>query len=398
MTRQLYIFIILMFSYTGVYAQKKQMDQVRSIIKSGKNLDKAEKTMSELMKNSANKDNKKMYMLWYQTVQAQYDAANEKLYLNQKQDTAQFFNMTLRMFNILEALDSVDMKPDKKGRVAPEYRRKNAEILDTYRRNLLSAGIFFVRHADYNNAMTYLNAYIDCTRQPIFTGYDYLMNDGNLPQAAYWYGYSAIELKQWEKVLEYKDLAFKDTATTRFTQKYVAEAYSALNDEENYLATLLDGFRMFPDDSYFFTRIIDLYVTRQKPQLALEIADEALKTNGDNTLFLYAKSNQLLMLGRYDEAVEVCRKIIAIDENMAEAYYNEGTAYLNKILELDKQPSTRKLRKQMAEIYRMALPVMEKYRQLKPQESRKWAPALYRIYLNLNMGKQFEEIDRILKK
>ena len=64
-----------MFSYTGVYAQKKQMDQVRSIIKSGKNLDKAEKTMSELMKNSANKDNKKMYMLWYQTVQAQYDAA-----------------------------------------------------------------------------------------------------------------------------------------------------------------------------------------------------------------------------------------------------------------------------------------------------------------------------------
>jgi hypothetical protein len=41
---------------------------------------------------------------------------------------------------------------------------------------------------------------------------------------------------------------------------------------------------------------------------------------------------------------------------------------------------------------------MEQYRKLMPQEKDKWAPVLYRIYLNLNMGKQFDEIDRLLKK
>ena len=41
---------------------------------------------------------------------------------------------------------------------------------------------------------------------------------------------------------------------------------------------------------------------------------------------------------------------------------------------------------------------MEHYRQLMPAEKDKWAPVLYRIYLNLNMGKQFDEIDRILKQ
>jgi hypothetical protein len=41
---------------------------------------------------------------------------------------------------------------------------------------------------------------------------------------------------------------------------------------------------------------------------------------------------------------------------------------------------------------------MEKYRELAPDESQRWAPALYRIYLNLNKGKQFEEIDRLMRK
>jgi hypothetical protein len=41
---------------------------------------------------------------------------------------------------------------------------------------------------------------------------------------------------------------------------------------------------------------------------------------------------------------------------------------------------------------------MEQYRQLAPDQKGKWAPALYKIYLNLNMGRQFEEIDRLMKE
>ena len=65
-----------------------------------------------------------------------------------------------------------------------------------------------------------------------------------------------------------------------------------------------------------------------------------------------------------------------------------------KVLDLEKD--IRKNKKEITEVYRQALPYMEKYRALAPDEKKKWAPALYRIYLNLNMGKQFEEIDRII--
>ena len=40
---------------------------------------------------------------------------------------------------------------------------------------------------------------------------------------------------------------------------------------------------------------------------------------------------------------------------------------------------------------------MEKYRTLRPDKRDKWATALYNIELNLNLGREFEEIDRILR-
>ena len=58
---------------------------------------------------------------------------------------------------------------------------------------------------------------------------------------------------------------------------------------------------------------------------------------------------------------------------------------------------SRKQKKQITKMYQKALPYMETYRKLAPQEKQKWGEALYRIYFNFNIGKQFEEIDRMLK-
>ena len=56
-----------------------------------------------------------------------------------------------------------------------------------------------------------------------------------------------------------------------------------------------------------------------------------------------------------------------------------------------------KQRREIRQLYQKALPYMGNYRALAPQEKDKWAAALYNIYLKLNMGKQFEEIDQMLR-
>ena len=97
---------------------------------------------------------------------------------------------------------------------------------------------------------------------------------------------------------------------------------------------------------------------------------------------------------RYAESIKFSECLIEVNPNLAEPYFNAGTAYVN----IAERLADRKERKLTKQAYQKACTFMEQYRKLMPQEKDKWAPVLYRIYLNLNMGKQFDEIDRLLKK
>ena len=91
-------------------------------------------------------------------------------------------------------------------------------------------------------------------------------------------------------------------------------------------------------------------------------------------------------------------EMIANDKSQSEPYFNIATCYLNQALTLEQLNEPRKYRQQLVKLYTEARPHMEKYRELAPRDIERWGPALYRIYLNLNKGKQFEEIDRLMKR
>jgi len=116
--------------------------------------------------------------------------------------------------------------------------------------------------------------------------------------------------------------------------------------------------------------------------------------NDSNQLALLAKSTALLALERYEESIHVANRLLDLNDSIAAPYFNVGSAYLNMALKLDELKDREKLR----DTYQKARIYMERYRLLMPEEKQKWGPALYRIYLNLNLGKQFDEIDRLLKK
>jgi tetratricopeptide (TPR) repeat protein len=153
------------------------------------------------------------------------------------------------------------------------------------------------------------------------------------------------------------------------------------------------GFSHNPTNTYFFPRLMDYYTAHGDNEAALDVVDRALEADGSNTLYLFAKSTVLFNMGRYDECIALSDSLISMNDSLPDPYYNAGTAYLNKALKL--HPLRQK--KQLRQVYQKARPYMERYRQLAPDQQRKWGPVLYRIYLNLNMGRQFDEIDQLLK-
>lgn len=399
MTRHLLFTIILAAVLPlSVMGQRKEMAQAKQWLKAGNNLEKAETQMKKLLADSANRRNEKIWELYYESVRKQYEQGNAKIYLRQKYDTAQLFTAARKMFLIQESFDSIDALPDEKGKVKLKYRKRNAAELAPLRVNLFSGGGYFLQKTKYQEAFDMYSTYVDCARQPLFSAYNYATQDPRLPEAGYWTLFCAYKLNQLDAALRYRDLALQDTAHYAFTLQYLAEIYQQKRNVEAYLKVLNEGFRHYPAFPYFFPRLAEYYMSNHQYAEASRLVDEALKRDPDNLLYRFTRSTVLLNTGKYEECVKLCDEIIATNDTLAEAYQNAGLAFFNTALYISQKGKGGKAdRKAELENYRRALPYLERFRALAPKQQEKWALPLYTIYLNLNMGKKFDEVNAILE-
>lgn len=381
-----------------INAQKKEISLAKDNIKKGTNLEQAESSMTNLLKDSANRNNEKIWLTLYEAQKKQYEQGNEKLYLKQDYDTAKLFLSVKKMFQTLEGLDSVDAQTDKKGRVKLVYRKKHAAMLDVHRRNLYNGGAYFVNKQNFKEAYNFFDMYLNCSIQPLFTGYKYDETDKNMPSAAYWAVYCGYKLQDPKATLHYAYWALKDTAHYQYMLQYLAETYKMEKDTMRYVSVLEEGFKKYPRFPFFFPRLIEYYTKNEQYDAALSLCDKALQVNDSSNLFKFTKSSVLLSLKRYKECIDLCDSVIAKDCTILGAYLNAGLSYFNQAVEADKAlKQTAKQKKEIIQLYKKALPYLEKYRKMVPDEKGLWGLPLYTIYLNLNMGKEFDEIDKLLK-
>ena len=397
--KQFSLLFLLMMSPMVVPAQKKEIQTAKDQVKAGRDLDKAVASMKKLLNDSVNRTNKKIWTVYFDAVRKQYEQGNEKLYLKQKYDTAQLFNYTRQLFEVALQFDSVEAVPDKKGRKNLEFRKGHKDYLAHIRSNLYNGGIWFLNKQKYQDAYKFFDCYIDCAEQPMFKSYNYMEKDKHLPTAAYYAVYSGYKLKNPKATLHHSYMALKDTVHYNYMLQYLAETYALEKDTARYVASLKEGFKRVPTFPFFFPRLVEHYVDNAQLDSAMMVVDEALTVVPDSDLYLAAKSNLLLDQGKLKECIEVSQKVIGVNPGMPEPYYNVGICYFNQAVEQDKNSqNSRHVKAQVEAYYKKALPYLVKYRELEPKEQGKWAFPLYTIYLNLNMGKEFDEIDKVMRQ
>ena len=392
------MFLVLMSPVTAS-AQKKEIQTAKDQVKAGKNLDQAAASMKKLLADSANRTNRKIWTIYFDAVRKQYEQGNEKLYLKQKYDTAQLFNYTRQLFEVAFQYDSVETAPDKKGRRDFEFRKGHSDYLAHIRSNLYNGGIWFLNKKKYPDAYKFFDCYIECASQPMFKQRNYGEKDKHLPTAAYYAVYSGYKMKDPKATLHHSYEALKDTVHYNYMLQYLAETYMLEKDTARYVASLKEGFKRVPTFPYFFPRLVEYYVVRNQLDSAMTVVNEALTVVPDSDVYLAAKSNLLLEQGKLQECIEVSKKVIEVNQKLGDPYYNAGICYFNLAVEQDKNShNSRKVKEQVEENYKKALPYLVKYREMEPKEQGKWAFPLYTIYLNLNMGKEFDEIDKVMKQ
>ena len=397
--KQFSLLFLLMMSPMVVPAQKKEIQTAKDHVKADKNLDQAVASMKKLLNDSVNRTNKKIWTVYFDSMRKQYEQGNEKMYLKQKYDTAQLFNYTRQLFEVALQFDSVEAVPDKKGRKNLEFRKGHKDYLAHIRSNLYNGGIWFLNKQKYQDAYKFFDCYIDCAEQPMFKSYNYMEKDKHLPTAAYYAVYSGYKMKNPKATLHHSYMALKDTVHYNYMLQYLAETYALEKDTARYVASLKEGFKRVPTFPFFFPRLVDHYVDNAQLDSAMVVVDEALTVVPDSDLYLAAKSNLLLDQGKLKECIEVSQKVIDVNPEMPEPYYNVGICYFNQAVEQDKNSqNSRQVKAQVEGDYKKALPYLVKDRELEPKEQGKWAFPLYTIYLNLNMGKEFDEIDKVMRQ
>lgn len=402
--RQFWIQVFIIFFCgcglaTKSVAQKKQITSAKENVKKGSNLENAEQTMMSLLKDSANRHNVKIWYVLFDALKKQYEQGNEKIYLKQNYDTANLFNIASRMFQQMEAFDSIDALPDEKGRVKLIMRKENAALLNRLRPNLLNGGHYFVRKKKYEDAYRLFNQYIDAARQPLFATYRYNENDNNIPEASYWAVYCAYKMEDSEKTLRHTYQALKDKEHYEMMLQYLSETYKRDADTSRYVKTLTEGFLKFPKSLFFYSHLIEYYSHTAQWEDALTLTNKALATDSTNHYFWQTKGTILLNMGEFAQSFDISQRLIAENDSLPEIWLNAGLSKFNMGVGLDKNIQvSAKQRNSILQHYKDALPYLEKYRTLRPDRKDKWALPLYTIYLNLNMGAKFDEIDKLMEK
>lgn len=408
--RLTFLYLLLLLVSCSIYSKEKQPKQEKfsSIYKTAKlalkNQSNQEAALGALLGTLTRPElsNKQKADVFYTAAlldESLNGVENDKAYLKRTYDTTKFFNKLRDMYEHLRQCDSVDVLPDASGRIRTRFHKKTHSQRLEHRRNILGGGRFYLAKKNYSAAYPFFDFY--CTYR------DEEKSDTLYQTATLWATLSAFLTDNYQGTIKYADAAisFSDSATAAILQEYKVRAYASLGRDSLWVASLKEGTEKYPEHDYFFVQLADWYQGQRAFKDERLLADRLIAKTGGKAIHYYAKSKSFLSEDRYEDCIAYADSTIALESDFVDAYYNKGIAYLNMAVVAQessckdvKNPQYIADKQRTQSLYREARPCMEMVRRLEPERHERWAPPLYRIYLNLNLGDEFNEIDRLLNQ
>ena len=347
---------------------------------------------------------------WYTAGKIQnvfYDKENEKMYLGQPYDQDKFFGSLSKMFDYYIKCDELEQLPNAAGKVVVKYRPETSELLSRLRINLVSGGVTYFNADNNEKAFELFSQYIDVADEPLLEAYNLLATDSLIYEIAYYATLAGLKMEDYNKALKYVDLAMNKEDIAQKAVEYKAMSYLNLGDTINWLNTLKVGVEKYPEVQYFYSNLISYYNTNGNTEDLMAFADEMLEKN-PLPIFRFVKGFVYQNMSEYEKAIEEYKIAIEQDPNYTGAYRNLGICYCqlaqnasDKMTNLSIKSKAYKEQKEVVTgYYKLALPIYERLRKIDdgtdPDVRNAWTNGLYTCYYMLNMGKEFEEIEKIV--
>lgn len=294
--------------------------------------------------------------------------------------------------------DEFDNQPNDKGKVAPKFRKKNADRLANFRAVLINAAN---ETQDADQKLSLANAYINSSESPLFAevlkaGDQYLGYAQFFAAAAYY------NKENWNKAVEYAEKALKCEDVKENAEQYLVSALTknlkTKSDTLAYLKKLND----INADKYM-AQIASLYNQIGEKDLSNKILNDAIAKDPNNKMAYAIKGENAMNAKNWDDAIKNFKKTVEIDPEFTAVWFNLGVCASSKGFDLNEQLSengrlTPENDAKVKDALKEAMGYYEKVRQLDPNREKvsNWPYQLRMIYNALGEKDKAEEITKML--
>ena len=329
--------------------------QLQSCLSTLSNDEKA-KAYHKLVELSLNKANHEISIIQENQMMKQMGQAGEKAVDN--------MGMAVALKNALldaEQCDKYDALPNAKGKVAPKFRKKNANRIWPNRIQFVIAGQDCLQGDDQTVAYKYFAAYVDSYTAPLFADMDKSTRDEYLGNVALIAARLAYQLKDMDKANQYCDVALNDTASYKealgvkvaFMQQEMKTKEDSLRCLKNVEALYLKD----KENESIFSVLAPLYGALGMQDKQDAILAERLAVNPNDFMANLVKGQAQMNASKWDEAIADFKKAVEIkpsalvmtwmgycnnnkaanlqDVNQQKVLLAETEKYLEKAKELD---------------------------------------------------------------
>lgn len=189
---------------------------------------------------------------------------------------------------------------------------------------------------------------------------------------------------------------------------YVLKAYAEKNikDTVAYVKTLEKGIEVYPDESFILVELINHYIELNDGLQAKEMIKRAIVKDPENKLLHFNIGTIYDNEGNKEDAEKSYLKAIEIDTVYFDAVYNLGAMFVNMGVEKndicdeippDKTADYKACKAKVMEIYKKALPHLEKAYEINPKDIYTLTN-LRSLYANFKDVEKYEKVKKELEE
>lgn len=302
-------------------------------------------------------------------------------------DTLAYFNGVKEILSYYSTYDRLIHTPNEKGKLPlREDELKTAHTLAQQsalplRQNILLGGSSMINTRPAEG-LKLLETYFETTSDPLFKELKLAETDTLITAANLYYGMGLKKLATtWEDTVKYLSYYEKTLDSEQYGEYSIVElmnTYKRHGDIKAWEKYCRDAMQRFPQDQQYPKLLIQECVNSDREDEAAKLCEYMMEKFPEEIFPVETKALLLFNDKKYEEAIDIFKKLTELDPTYGRAWCSLGTSYYQ--LAMQNRSDVKKCK----EYIELALPAYKKAEEVEPDDPSLWGYYLYHCYHSLS--------------